>query len=70
MLSTGTIITGKRDDMVTVTCNSDGCPNGAIPFNVGGFPEFVECGGCDTHLARTDPRADPEPVDDFPDPPA
>jgi len=50
---------GKRDDMVTVTCTDDTCPNGNIPFNVLGNPPFVECGGCHVHLEPYDERDDP-----------
>lgn len=46
--------------MVTVTCQTEGCPEYGIDSNFGGQPPEVECGGCRQMMTPRDYREGPE----------
>jgi hypothetical protein len=46
--------------MVTVVCEQDGCINSGVTYNILGFPDVVECGGCHEMLEPYDACDDPE----------
>jgi hypothetical protein len=57
--------------MITATCNTDGCEQHGIGYNIYGAPAQVMCGACRDWCDLTDLRDDPpEPDGLLPEPPA
>lgn len=48
--------------MVSVKCETETCSLCDQVFNVIGYPETVQCGGCGVYLTPYDERPDPAPI--------